>query len=105
MEQQNTTTAAPAAEGTQSSTTFIQNLRNGEQHWAWKIGLRTTLCVLDIIGLGVTAALAVASSSIADNAFYGFSELDWFYLPGALAAVRFLNPPHDLTASMLIVVF
>lgn len=72
------------------SRPYLQKLREGEQHWAWKFGFRAAICVLDVVGIGCAAWLAQhyanPSNSLLDYFYY-----DYFMIPGALATVR-VNP-------------
>lgn len=73
-------------------TPFLQQVGNGEQHWAWKVGLRAGMCILDIIGIGcagwITALAVNRNSSLGYSD--GFSD-DGFLIPWALIPVSSLN--------------
>ena len=60
------------------NTTFFQKLRDGEQLWAWKFGLRGSICILDIIAIGCTGWLI---SSITSNYLHAFGDFEasWLY--------------------------
>ncbi|KAK3704887.1 hypothetical protein LTR37_013578 [Vermiconidia calcicola] len=73
------------------STTFVQKLRDGEQHWAWKMAIRFTMCIGAIVGIGCVAWLASETSSSLQTG-YGFYPLTGYIertimVPGALAAL------------------
>jgi hypothetical protein len=78
--------AEPQVTSTTDSRSYLQKLREGEQHWAWKFSFRVAICILDIVGIGCAAWLvqqATNQSNVGPDIFY----FDFFALPGSLAAV------------------
>lgn len=83
--------AEPQITSTSDSRSFLQKLREGEQHWAWKFSFRVAICVLDIVGIGCAAWLvqqSINQSNVGLDIFY----FDFFALPGSLTAVGRVLP-------------
>lgn len=51
---------------------FTEQLQNGEPHWKTKLGLRSIVCVLDIVGIGCIAWLLGSRVSINENPYIGY---------------------------------
>jgi hypothetical protein len=78
--------AEPQPASTNPDRSFLQQVRGGEQHWAWKFSFRVAICIFDIVGIGCAAWLT--NQSIQRNNYYlDYLYFDYFMLPGSLTAV------------------
>ena len=78
--------ADPQTATTSQERSFLQRVREGEQHWAWKFSFRVAICVLDVVGIGCAAWLANQSIQ-RNNDYLNYLYFDYFMLPGSLTAV------------------
>lgn len=52
--------------------TYLQRVKQGEQHALWKLALRTVCCVLDIIAIGAAAWTLANALKVRSNPYIGY---------------------------------
>jgi hypothetical protein len=74
----------PAADSA-SSSPFITSLNAAEQHWPWKLSLRSILLIILIIGIGSTAYATANAGNTFGSGFEGYDYFfDSYYIPWGL---------------------
>lgn len=76
--------------------TYLQKLKAGERDGLYKLGLRTIVCILDIIGIGAAAWVsATATRDVSTYYTFGFND------PGALFIFILLPVLYNTLPSFL----
>ena len=78
--------AEPQMTSITDSRSYLQKLKAGEQHWAWKFSFRVAICIIDVVGIGCAAWLIQSSTQRPDDGLDLF-YFDYFTWPSALTAV------------------
>ncbi|KAK5175667.1 uncharacterized protein LTR77_000806 [Saxophila tyrrhenica] len=75
-----------AAEDGQQPLSFARKMRNGERYWAYKMGLRITLCIAMLIGIGTSAWLV--ATAFGSQSYFGYLHgMDTIIMPFVLAVI------------------
>ncbi len=78
--------AGGAAAGVDDETvpkTLKQRLDVGDRHWRWKVGLRTLMCVLDVVAIAAIGWVATHSNG---------ANYSWYYFDDAFLMLFALIP-------------
>lgn len=83
----------------EQSASYLSRLREGEQQWAWKIGMRAAIIILDLIGIGCAAWLLATVIDLDYYSFYDYT-LDNEIMPFVLPAVSHMQAILSLLISL-----
>jgi hypothetical protein len=96
-----TSTAAPP----DPPASFVGRLKHADEHWAWKLGIRVCICVVDVVGIGCVAGVVSNRLHLTTNPYLGYL-VDKETSPFALAVVcpfslSFINCEYRSSANYI----